>query len=155
MDGWAAFCFACMSLTGGKLPRSGPTRRARATADPKHRTHRPPDPNPPRPLAYHDWTGHVLPDGYDCPVQKELDSLVQYCDTNDMKINTNKTKVMIFSNSRNYDYMPKLHVQAGSDLEVVEQQKLLGIVIQSDLRWYANTQNMCEKGYTIFCLPKM
>ena len=44
--------------------------------------------------------------------------------------------------------MPKLHVQAGSNLEVVEQQKLLGIVVQSDLRWHANTHNMCVKGYS-------
>ena len=107
-----------------------------------------PDPNPPRPLAYHDRTGHVLPEGSDCPVQSELDKLVQYCNESDMKINTSKTKVMMFSNSRNYDYMPKLHIQSGINLEVVEQQKLLGIVIQSDLRWYANTNNMCGKGYS-------
>ena len=106
-----------------------------------------PDPNPPRPLAYHDRTGHVLRDGYDCPVQRELDKLVEYCRKNEMKINTDKTKVMMFSNSRNYDYMPKLSVGNGNELEVVEQYKLLGIIVQSDLRWYANTQHMCSRGY--------
>ena len=106
-----------------------------------------PDPNPPRPLAYHDRTGHVLPEGFDCPVQKELDRLVLYCDQNEMQINHDKTKVMMFSNSRNYDYMPKLSVQADTYLKVVEEHKLLGIIVQSDLRWHANTQNLCEKGF--------
>ena len=64
-----------------------------------------PDPNPPRPLAYHDRTGHVLRDGYDCPVQGELDRLAEYCRTNEMRINTDKTKGMMFSNSRKYDYI--------------------------------------------------
>ena len=64
-----------------------------------------------------------------------------------MKINQDKTKVMMFNNSRKYDYMPKLSVHNNKYLEVVEQHKLLGIIVQSDLRWYANTQNMCAKGY--------
>ena len=107
-----------------------------------------PDPNPPRPLAYHDRTEHVLRDGYNCPVQSELDRLAEYCRTNEKRINTDKTKVMMFSNSRNYDYMLKLSVgNSNEQLEVVEQYKLLGIVVQSDLRWFANTQYMCSRGY--------
>ena len=105
------------------------------------------DPSPPRPLAYHDRTGHVLADGYDCPVQRELSRIVSYCNENEMRINTDKTKVMMFSNSRKYDYMPQLSVDDSNELQVVEKYKLLGIVVQSDLRWYSNTQYMCERGY--------
>ena len=70
-----------------------------------------------------------------------------YCDEHEMRINTDKTKVMMFSNSRKYDYTPHLSVDDSNELQVVETYKLLGIVVQSDLRWYSNTQYMCERGY--------
>ena len=38
-----------------------------------------PDPNPPRPLSYHDRTLHVLPHDQ-TPVQGELYKMVQYCE---------------------------------------------------------------------------
>ena len=63
------------------------------------------DPSPPRPLAYHDRTGHVLADGYDCPVQRELSRIVSYCNEYEMRINTDKTKVMMFSNSTHLNYL--------------------------------------------------
>ena len=31
--------------------------------------------------------------------------------------------------------------------EVVEEVKLLGVIIRSDLSWHSNTNNICKKGY--------
>ena len=107
-----------------------------------------PDPNPPRPLAYHDRTGHMAPVGYRCPLQDELDKLLQYCNKNEMVVNEKKTKVALFNTSWKYDYMPLLSVQKNKNLMVVEEFKLLGIIFQTDLNWYANSQHMCEKGYS-------
>ena len=105
-----------------------------------------PDLSPPRPLDFHDRTGHVLPAG-SCKLQDEVEKLIVYCEQNEMRINEEKTKVVLFNNSKKYDFMPKLYIHENKFLEVVEQFKLLGIVFRSDLRWHANTQQMCEKGY--------
>ena len=108
-----------------------------------------PDPNPPRPLAYHDRTNHLLPTD-SCQLQEQINQLVQYSDINQMKVNENKCKVMIFNTGRKYDVMPKLTLsgQGENYLEVVEKFKLLGVMIRSDMKWYDNTDYVCEKGYS-------
>ena len=105
-----------------------------------------PDPNMPFPLAFHDRTQHVLPDSKN-EMQRQLDRMTLYCQENDMKMNHKKTKVAIFNTARTYDFMPKLSIEEKTHLEVVEEFKLLGVVFQTDLRWQANTDYMCKKGY--------
>ena len=105
-----------------------------------------PDPNPARPLAYHDRTHHLLPA---CDLQEQLNMLVEYSNTHQMRVNENKTKVMIFNTGRNYDVMPQLTLSGmgGDYLEVVEQFKLLGVIVRRDMKWYDNTNYICQKGY--------
>ena len=107
-----------------------------------------PDPNPPRPLAYHDRTQHLLP-ANSCELQDNLDQLVEYSQRYQMQINEGKSKVMIFNTGRKYDVMPKLTLSdtGGNFLEVVENFKLLGVIIRSDMKWYDNTDYICQKGY--------
>ena len=105
-----------------------------------------PDLTQPLPLSYHDRTRHVLPDTANV-MQTQLDKVVQYCEENDMKLNTDKTKVAIFNTGRKFDFMPRLSADGSTHLEVVEEFKLLGIVFQSNLKWQANTDMMCKKGY--------
>ena len=50
-----------------------------------------------------------------------------------MVINEEKTKVMLFNQAWKYDFLPDIHTEAGDMLEVVEEFKLLGLVIRSDL----------------------
>ena len=105
-----------------------------------------PDPNPSRPLSYHDRTHHVLP-GDQTPIQRELDRMVQYCTDNQMQINSDKTKVALFNTARNYDFMPQLTIDGVNQLEVVEEFRLLGLIFKSNLSWQSNTDLMCQKGY--------
>ena len=107
-----------------------------------------PDPNPARPLAYHDRTHHLLPANSNA-LQDQLNQLVEYSQRNQMQINESKSKVMIFNTGRKYDAMPKLTLSDMGDnyLEVVENFKLLGVVIRSDMKWYDNTDYICQKGY--------
>ena len=42
--------------------------------------------------------------------------------------------------------MPQLQIN-NRMLEVVEEFKLLGVMVRSDLSWHANTQYICKKGY--------
>ena len=93
-----------------------------------------PNPNPPRPFEHHDHTGHLLPAG-NYQLQGQLDNLVEYCRTNEMKINESKSKVMIFNTRRKYDGRPRLTIQGGEKyLEVVEVFKLLDVMVRSDLK---------------------
>ena len=75
--------------------------------------------------------------------------MTQYAQVNEMQINRGETKVMLFNTGRLYDGMPKLTLPGmGEDyLEVVEQFKLLGVIIRSDMKWTDNTDYICQKGY--------
>ena len=105
-----------------------------------------PEPNPPRPFEHHDHTNHTLP-SENYQLQEQLDNLVEYSRTNQMKINENKTKVMIFNTRRKYDGRPKLAVEGEGYLEVVEVFKLLGVMVRSDLKWSDNSEYICKKAY--------
>ena len=108
-----------------------------------------PNPNSARPLKYHDRTHHLLPTAA-CALQSQLDKLEDYCRSNQMLINRSKTKVMLFNTARKYDGEPKLTLSGmgGQHLEVVEQCKLLGVIIRSDMKWFDNTDYICQKGYS-------
>jgi len=41
--------------------------------------------------------------------------------------------------------MPQIATDNGDLIEVVEEIKLLGIVIKSDLKWNSNTNLLCER----------
>jgi hypothetical protein len=64
-----------------------------------------------------------------------------------MKLNPIKTKVMIFNPLKSHDVLPLLTADQGSDLEVVEQHKILGQIVRSDMRTITNTENICKKVY--------
>ena len=63
-----------------------------------------------------------------------------------MKLNLKKTKVMLFNPSKTIDFTPQINVD-GNMIDMVEEMKLLGITLTSDLKWNSNTQNICKKAY--------
>ena len=99
----------------------------------------------PQPDMYHARTGHALPKEKS-EVYRELLATNQYADANDMKINFKKTKLMLFNNGRALDFMPNLELD-GNELEVVEEMKILGLIIRSDMKWSSNTEHIIEKAY--------
>ena len=106
-----------------------------------------PNPNPMRPLNFHDRTGHFLPKE-NCEISVQLEKLTNFVEEHEMRINTQKTKVMLFNTARIRDFSPQVALEDGGEaLELVEQVKLLGIIITSDMKWHANTAYLCEKGY--------
>ena len=99
-----------------------------------------------RPLNYHERTEHKLKD--DCSeVEKQLKELEEYAITNEMKINQNKTKLMLFNPCKIYDFQPELSID-GVRIEVVKEMKLLGIIISDDLKWHSNTAHITKKAYS-------
>ena len=99
----------------------------------------------PRPLNFHERTEHVLPMNSNC-LQSELNDLHSYTIENLIKINVNKTKIMLFNTSKSYDFPPELSLPTSSTyLHVVEQTRLLGLQISTDLRWADHTRYICKK----------
>ena len=77
-------------------------------------------------------------------VYKELVRTMEYAGKNEMKINYKKTKTMIFNPCTSIDFSPEITLE-NNDLEVVDEIRLLGIIIRSDLRTVTNTENMVNK----------
>ena len=97
----------------------------------------------PQPDNYHARTGHALP-MKNSKVFQQLAKTKEYADRNCMKINYKKTKVMIFNPCINTDFMPEILVD-DHELEVVDEIRLLGLIIRSDLKWISNTTNIVAK----------
>ena len=64
-----------------------------------------------------------------------------------MQLNKEKSKVMVFNSSNKHDFMPKLSLETGTNLDVVESYQLLGVIHQSNLKWGRNTDYICSKAY--------
>ena len=62
-----------------------------------------------------------------------------------MKINVSKSKVLLFNKSKSYDFSPEFAFNSGPNLEVIEQTRLLGIELTTDLRWSENTKSIFKK----------
>ena len=99
------------------------------------------------PLPFHERTGHSLPHERS-QVQALLTEVFEYTKKHEMKINESKTNVILFNRSKKFDFAPNLSIGNSSPLNVVEELKILGITIRSDLSWSTNTRIMCGKAYS-------
>jgi hypothetical protein len=63
-----------------------------------------------------------------------------------MKLNEKKSKVMVFNFTNDYQFATRLCI-GDNLLETVTSTKLLGTIIQSDLKWQENTHILVKKGY--------
>ena len=94
---------------------------------------------------FHARTGHIMPNqGDNSRVLQQLVKTKEYADNNDMLINFNKTKAMIFNPCTSIDYQPELFLD-NHEIEVVEEMRLLGVIITSDMKWAANTDHIVTR----------
>ena len=101
----------------------------------------------PKPAGRRERFEQVLPADKN-EIQKQLANLENYANKNEMKLNSDKTKVMLFNVSKQNDFMPEVRVKDDKqNIEVVEEFKLLGVQITSDLRWDANTNAITKKAF--------
>ena len=85
----------------------------------------------PQPDPFRARTGHKLKNE-SSQVLSQLKDIKTYADTNHMKINLPKTKLMVFNTSRTKDFLPQFEKEATS-IELVEHTKLLGVIVTSNL----------------------
>ena len=70
-----------------------------------------------------------------------------------MKINTKKTKAMIINFTNNHQFSTRMNVN-NVNIELVDEMKILGTTITSNLTWNTNTQNIIKKVNKIMLLLK-
>ena len=61
-----------------------------------------------------------------------------------MMVNFKKTKMMLFNPGTVRDFQPKFSLKK-NEIDLVEETKLLGVVIRSDLSWSANTEYIVSR----------
>ena len=72
---------------------------------------------------------------------------VKFAKANFMQINRKKTKVLLFNpKRRKLDFQPEVKLE-GQLLEVIEQIRLVGLVLSDDLTWHKNTESIVNRAY--------
>ena len=107
-----------------------------------------PEKKPVRPLTYHNRTSQILPQEENI-LQTQMDQLRDFTEENEMRINSKKTKIMLFNTSKKNDFHPQIFGENGEVLELEEEFKLLGVKVTSNLRWDSYTQYICARAYAL------
>ena len=63
-----------------------------------------------------------------------------------MLINTDKTKYMIINFAKNYQFSTRLSME-GKLIQQTTQTKLLGLILEDNLSWQANTTHIVKQAY--------
>ena len=98
----------------------------------------------PRPLNYCERTEMVLNPGEDI-LQQELDKFFCFTEKNKLLINRKKCYVMQFTRSRKYDFPPEFTIGGSQILDVKKEHVILGVIMQSDLKWQSQCQEMVRR----------
>ena len=78
--------------------------------------------------------------------QNHLNKIKDWTESRKMLLNINKTKLMIFNFNTNYKFSTRLTID-GTPLDILDEVKLLGTIIKSDLTWDANTNSITRRAY--------
>ena len=77
-------------------------------------------------------------------IQKNIDSICEWTRSKQMKINAKKSCGIIFNFTDKYKFTSRLNID-GHPLKLVEETKLLGVILTSDLKWSKNTDYLVKK----------
>ena len=102
-----------------------------------------PETERPLPDTFRARTGHKL-NIEGSQVYEQLKRIQIYADENKMKLNIPKTKLMLFNPCRAKDFMPEMEIE-NTRIDLVEQTKLLGVILTSNLSWTANTDYIVKR----------
>ena len=83
-------------------------------------------------------------DGNNLKSQDYLNQLDQWSENQKMKINQKKTKAMVFNFTDNFKFSTRLQLK-GENIEMVNQMKILGTIINQNLSWDENCQHLIKK----------
>ena len=78
--------------------------------------------------------------------QQNLESIQSWTLRNKSKLNVDKSKVMIFNYTEDWQFSTRLYLE-NTLLEIVNETKLLGTILTSDLKWHKNSEMLIKKAY--------
>ena len=78
--------------------------------------------------------------------QSYMDSICEWTNLKKIKLNERKSNVMVINYTHNYQFGTRVHLN-DSLLEIINETRLLGTVVSSDLKWHSNTRQLTQKGY--------
>ena len=103
------------------------------------------DPNTrPRPYNYHERFETILKPEHNI-LQSELDRFHTWTELNKLSVSSKKCFVMQFSRSKKYNFAMDFTIGESDLLQEKSTLKILGILIQSDLRWDAQVLQMIAR----------
>ena len=94
--------------------------------------------------TYRERTGHTLIKE-ECEITNHITSLEQFSQINQMKINTSKTKMVLFNPMRSVDVSPLGFTINGDEIGSEEEFKLLGLKLSSNLSWNSHINYIIKK----------
>ena len=87
---------------------------------------------------------YLPPDSY--ATQENLNNIASWTDNNLMKINVKKTNYMIFTRTQ-INFATRLNLNKNK-LDKVEETKIVGVWLTSNLKWDKNTKELTRKAYS-------
>ena len=99
-----------------------------------------------QPLEYFEHTGFTINPLLN-ELQDDLNKLKDFTDKNLMVINQKKTLIMKFNFRKSYDFPPIFKIGDGPPLDTVAEAKILGIIIQDNLKFSAHVKYMIGRAY--------
>ena len=78
--------------------------------------------------------------------QEYLDKIADWTTKQQMKLNSDKTKYMIFNPTRKHQFTTRLNLE-GKQIEQVHETKLLGGIIRDDFSFKSNTDFITKRAY--------
>ena len=78
--------------------------------------------------------------------QTYMDNISEWTQQKQMSLNEKKSKLMIFNFSRNYQFSTRVYLN-NSLVDIIDQTRLLGTVVSTDMTWHSNTQYIIQRGY--------
>ena len=104
------------------------------------------------PPNLHEIPGLVLPPDKSI-LHHQLGDLSVFTETNKMKINYKKTKIIPFNFSKKFDFLPQLHFPNCEPLEVIYETRLLGVTISNNLSCSSHVDDITKKATDLPQIP--
>ena len=98
----------------------------------------------PQPLNLYEASGKII-DPQENVLQHELDRFQIETTKNNFVTNKKKTMVMVFNNAKNYTFNPEFRMGDSETLSVKKELKILGVMVQNDLKWDSQVKQMVGK----------
>ena len=97
----------------------------------------------------------LINDDNDNAYLSQIQSFVNYCDSNFLELNVSKTKEMLIDYRRNISPPPPVFIK-GTAVERVDKYKYLGVVLNNKLTWDDHVDVLVKKlNSRLYCLRKL